>query len=113
MNASALTVSKPAQSISQISEIRVCMYCGLPFTVNAQWSRQIYHDPDKERRLAMLRKQALVEWLAETFWRRHCWSSDMRAVARRCVEAEPEAMLRALAALGLCYDGKRKVWGRG
>lgn len=114
MRAQKATQIYPKRSQSNVADpdFRLCDYCGKPFTVDAQ-SRQLYHDPDTERRLATIRKKKLIELVTVWFWEHGCTARDMRAVATACVEAEPKAMRKAVECLGFQYDRRKRIWKRG
>lgn len=93
------------------TEIRRCVYCGETFGAQPN-SKQIYCTPKVEKRIVYERKRALVDWFTDWCWQRGLVATDMRDVARRCVEFDGEALMRGLARLGLVYHEKSKRWTR-
>jgi len=99
---------------SEPSEIRQCAYCRKPFAVKPG-SRQIYHDPETEKRTAHERKKALVDLLLVLFLEQPHWRArDMRTVVQRVVynDAESGWIIPAVTAMGWSYSEKSKRWTR-
>lgn len=91
------------------TEIRRCAYCGETFGAEAH-SKQIYCTPKAEKRIVYERKRALVDWFTDWCWQRGLVATDMREVARRCVEFDGDALMVGLARLGWGYQVKSKRW---
>lgn len=85
-----------------------CAYCGEAFQPRRR--DQKYCHPERERKLNCERKQALAGAVARQF-RRWGWKAqDLLTVARRCVAAAYESVLKAMVRLGWRYDEQDKIW---
>lgn len=86
----------------------LCHYCNKPF--QRKRSSQKFCTPSKERKLAWVRRQALIVALAEHFTSTGCTARNMLEVARKCIEAAYEAVYAAMVALGWKYNTEAKEW---
>lgn len=92
-------------------QLRKCDYCGGTFLVPPT-SRQIYCTPDRERKAAWVRKEALIDLVVDLLWERGCRARNMRRVVENCVKIEPAAMFAAVQALQYSYQESTKSWVR-
>lgn len=101
---------KLSQTYPKLAEETVlCAYCRAPFQRTVGSSRK-FCTPSSERKKNWIRKQALAGALACQFRKWKWRAGDMLVVAKRCVEAAYEAVLKAMVALGWRYFEDDQVW---
>lgn len=101
--------STVSNSVESGEETAFCAYCGRPFQRTIGSTRK-FCTPSSERKKNWERKQALAGALACQFNRWKCRAADMLMVAKRCVEAAYEAVMKAMIRLGWLFFETDKVW---
>lgn len=102
-----------AEQISQLPAVEtetlpLCAYCLKPFTPRRR--NQKFCNTKTERLKHFQRREALIGLVVDILTTWTTWTCDLRAVARRMLDAAYDQVFRAVVALGYAYHEKSKLW---
>lgn len=98
-----------SQNIPTDTDLAKCLWCGKPFHGR---SNKRFCTPGTERKLNFKRRQALTTAVAEHFKQRGCSvrTGSLRDVAKKCIDADYEALMKAMQKMGWKYNTKSCQW---